>query len=485
MGRGRPKRTTGSRLRDWLLAACAALALGLFAFAQPGQKQITVYAPQSSYSLPVVDREGNEYVGLAELLEPLGNISAKADGKRWKLRFGRAAEAQFTAGKTKGKASKHDVELVTPFVLENGRGMVPLRSLAALLAALIPEHSIQFHAPSRRLFLDKTELRYSAEIRKDKGQLVLTFSAPVNPVIGTEQGKLRMTFRREPLVASSAGENQALNDKTMSSLAFSEANGTAELTVNAGAPLTAAFSNDRKTITISPVMAPAPPPPVTAQAPAQPARPAVNPAPAKPAPPAPKFLVILDAAHGGDDRGAAITPKLNEKDVTMVMARRLQKELEAKGIATRLLRDGDVALTTDQRAVITNAANTSLFISLHASGSGSGVRVYTSPLQPERRTTAFLPWKTAQAAFVSASNEVATGIATELLKHDIPASPMRVSVSPLDSVAAPGLAIEFAPPAGGKVDDISSQTYQRAICTAIAAAVAGGRAYLPHGEAGR
>src|SRR6266704_3786554 len=95
----------------------------------------------------------------------------------------------------------------------------------------------------------------------------------------------------------------------------------------------------------SPPTAPAPPP--------TPGSPKASPAPAPvvaaPAPSAavhapPRFLVVIDAAHGGSERGAAFTPKLVEKDVTLAIARRLRRELENRGISVLMLRDSDATL---------------------------------------------------------------------------------------------------------------------------------------------
>ena len=49
--------------------------------------QLTVYSPQTNYSVPLLDVKGQPYVGLVDLFEPLGDIEAKPDGKKYKLRF--------------------------------------------------------------------------------------------------------------------------------------------------------------------------------------------------------------------------------------------------------------------------------------------------------------------------------------------------------------------------------------------------------------
>ena len=237
-----------------LLGLVILLAPKLFlAQSQGDQAQLTVYSARTTYSLPVVSREGQEYIGLLELLEPLGAVSGKLERGGWRLRFG-DREALFTAGKTKAQVNKNDVDLSAPFLVENGRGLVPLHTLPVVLLRILTSPAIDFHESARRLFLDGVELHYSAEMRKGvTGQLVITFSAPANPSIATEPGKLRMFFRREPLLPTGPRGKLSFDEKVVPSLIYSESNGTAELTANCSEALMAFFSADRKTITLAPV----------------------------------------------------------------------------------------------------------------------------------------------------------------------------------------------------------------------------------------
>src|SRR5579862_5615462 len=63
------------------------------------EKRLTVYSVAANYSLPLVQREGRPYVGLLEVLEPLGKVTAKLDGQRWRLRYNNSVEGDFQAGK--------------------------------------------------------------------------------------------------------------------------------------------------------------------------------------------------------------------------------------------------------------------------------------------------------------------------------------------------------------------------------------------------
>ena len=53
----------------------------------PPEKHLSVYSVAANYSLPTVQREGRQYVGLLEVLEPLGKVSAKSEKWGWRLRY--------------------------------------------------------------------------------------------------------------------------------------------------------------------------------------------------------------------------------------------------------------------------------------------------------------------------------------------------------------------------------------------------------------
>ena len=230
------------------------------------EKRISIYSPVADYSLNVIDRDGREYVGLLEVLEPIGSVSAKVDHENWKLRFN-SIEAQFTNGNTHARVRSKDVDLSARFILDNGRGLVPIDSLVTLLPQFIGI-PVVFHVNSRRLFISEAGTTYTAEMNKSTpGKLVLNFSRPVNPSISTEPGKLRMSFLRDPLLPSGP-QTVTYNEKEISSTTFQESNGAAELTITGSLPLLASFSNDGRTITIAPAPGAAPAAAPVAHAPA-------------------------------------------------------------------------------------------------------------------------------------------------------------------------------------------------------------------------
>ena len=90
--------------------------------------------------------------------------------------------------------------------------------------------------------------------------------------------------------------------------------------------------------------------------------------------------VVIDAGHGGKDPGAIGRTGLYEKEVTLDIARRLNKLLQSRGIETVMVRSTDKFVTLEDRVRIANQPGNSLFISIHANANPSkkmrGFEVY-------------------------------------------------------------------------------------------------------------
>ena len=229
------------------------------------EKKIAVFSPAATYSITVIDRDGREYAGLLEMLEPLGKVSSIIDGPRWTLRYNQI-DAEFTNGKKRARVAGHEFDLPANFLLENGRGLVPVASLNYLLPRILGT-AVNFNPAARRFFIGNVAVHFTAQLtRTTPPRLVMTFTAPVNPTVATEPGHLRMTFNRQPLVAPGT-PTLTFDDKTIPSATYSESNGLSEIAVNGTVPLMASFSNDGRTITVAPApqQAVAPPTPAAAR----------------------------------------------------------------------------------------------------------------------------------------------------------------------------------------------------------------------------
>jgi N-acetylmuramoyl-L-alanine amidase len=448
------------------------LASALLLFSTPEEKRVTIYSNAANYSLPVVERNGDEYVGLLEVFEPLGVVSAKVSGPHWKFHY-YDVETEFTAGKTRGRIHGSDYDLPSNFILDNQRGLVPLSCLGTLLPRILGG-PVTFNQNSRRLFIGNVAIHFTAEVTKTvPPKLVMNFTAPVNPTIATEPGALRMAFNHEGVVAPGS---QALTfeSKIIPSASFQENNGAAEVVVAAGVPLTASFTNNGRTIIIEPVQQLAPPQ-ATAPVPPPQSTAGASTATAPPVPAAPairRYFVVVDPSHGGDESGASLTGQLAEKDVTLAIGRRLRQELELRGISTLLLRDNDATLTLDQRASLTNSARAAIYLCVHAASQGNGIRVYTGVIPSGTENHGpFLNWDAAQTAFQLLSRTAGNGMVRNLQTKQIQARSLIAPLRPLNNITTVALGLEIAP-SSDNVSQLGSPVYQQAIAAAIAAGVA-------------
>lgn len=102
--------------------------------------------------------------------------------------------------------------------------------------------------------------------------------------------------------------------------------------------------------------------------------------------------VVIDPGHGGRDEGAR-GHGLVEKDLTLDLAKRVDKRLHAVGFPTILTRSDDRFVTLFDRAAIGNRPDDALFVSLHfnkgADSSASGVETFyeTEKVPPESAWT--------------------------------------------------------------------------------------------------
>ena len=188
----------------------------------------------------------------------------------------------------------------------------------------------------------------------------------------------------------------------------------------------------------------------------------------QPAPP----LILIDPAHGGADSGAALNAAIPEKDVTLILGRRLRQELNSRGLESQLLRDSDIALTADQRAAAVNALHPALYIVIHATSQGSGMHLYSAIVPPDQDSRGpFLDWQTAQASALTRSRSIQAQITAAIQKTGFPLRSLTAPLRPLNNVVVAAIAMELAPTTGD-VSQLASPDYQQMVCRALANGIA-------------
>ena len=93
-----------------------------------------------------------------------------------------------------------------------------------------------------------------------------------------------------------------------------------------------------------------------------------------------KFIVTIDAGHGGIDPGAINLGK-KEKNITLIAAKELKNILEKKNFKVFLTRTNDTFISLKKRRHIAKKNNSDLFISLHVDSlkkkATRGTSIYT------------------------------------------------------------------------------------------------------------
>jgi len=111
--------------------------------------------------------------------------------------------------------------------------------------------------------------------------------------------------------------------------------------------------------------------------------------------------IYLDAGHGGKDCGA-ISSRIIEKEMNLILVKKLKKELESKGAYVLLTRDGDYDLSNGainrkrndlyNRAKLINESNCDLYISIHLNSSTnpnwSGLQIFYDDINKENELIA-------------------------------------------------------------------------------------------------
>lgn len=191
--------------------------------------------------------------------------------------------------------------------------------------------------------------------------------------------------------------------------------------------------------------------------------------------PAPFTLVVLDPGHGGQDSGA-ICGAVYEKDLTLDIAQRVDRLLQAQGLATLMTRVGDSYVSLQDRAAVTNRARDCILVSIHFNESKkpvSGIETYYAEHQtaPAPRLVSWIPF------FQGAGSESPT-LASQSLARFIQESMIARTKAPdrgtkaeqlfvLDHVAVPAVLVEAGFLNKEEIAKVDSNDYRDQMAAAI------------------
>jgi N-acetylmuramoyl-L-alanine amidase len=215
-------------------------------------------------------------------------------------------------------------------------------------------------------------------------------------------------------------------------------------------------------------------------------------------------FVVLDPGHGGDDEGTRSPGGRVEKHLTLELARRVQRRLEAEsGFRVALVRERDEKVEAPRRVEIANGSGADMLVSLHlnlgstrgkggfqlAVRDGGGQVVYEDlasfvpgavAASDVGETLNLVRWESAGAEHGFESQRLAQNIAGKLRAEfkGQAASVARRPVWSLEGADMPAVLVEIAP--GGDADQsmASGETIE-----SLAEAIAGGVTAYWAGEA--
>ena len=94
----------------------------------------------------------------------------------------------------------------------------------------------------------------------------------------------------------------------------------------------------------------------------------------------PSTVVVIDAGHGGFDRGGIPRQLVQEKTMNLDVAQRLKAVLTAYGYRVVMTRDSDVFVPLGTRVAIANSYQDAIFVCIHFNaarrGSANGIETY-------------------------------------------------------------------------------------------------------------
>ena len=187
------------------------------------------------------------------------------------------------------------------------------------------------------------------------------------------------------------------------------------------------------------------------------------------------YVVIIDAGHGGEDGGAIGKNGAYEKDINLMLAKKLKERLVSLGITCELTRDTDILLydkNTDYegkkkkldllaRKEFAERYENAIFISIHQNSFSksqySGLQVYYSTNDPASRILA---------------SKIQTDIKKGLQPNNNRAIKPSSSIYLLDELTCPAVLVECGFLSNqAECERLCNESYQNTMCDILAGSI--------------
>ena len=443
----------------------------------PPSTPLTLASRDARRTIPTSLQNGREIVALDDLAT-LFQLSVKEDALAGGVTVSyRGRTIVASADRPIVSVEGRVVSLPAPMVRSGRRWMVPIEFISSALASIYDQR-IELRRASRLVILGDVRLpRVTASIDSPgpptRATIEITPAAAV--AVNADPGRMQVRIDADGLdfsASAMSGLIDRIRVGDQPNTLLIDTNGTGRATV------TTANNVARVLIEVAPA--------TTSESRAPGAAPGATPTPAPaPAPDAPIpdpraviaatrtwQTIVIDPGHGGDDVGVRSAKGVEEKQLTLDIARRLRAMVESRlGLRVILTREDDRALGLDERASVANNGKANLLISLHVNGSRvpdtAGAEVLHLQLDREsaevvRAATAegaalptiggtvrrldLIPWDLAQARHLDQSSVLAS-VLQEELQRQVPMSGHPIRQAPMRLLAAanmPAALVEVA-----------------------------------------
>jgi N-acetylmuramoyl-L-alanine amidase len=505
-----PKVLSGWRVTTALVALlCLALAAPQQAQDTGAPTPLTLVSKDGRRTIPTVNSGGREMIALDDIasLFPVAVREDSLAGGFTMTYRGKTIVA--SADQPMASVDGRIVTLPAPITRNGRRWMVPVEFLPRALGPIYDQR-IDLRRAARLLLVgDMRVPRVSARIEAagppTRAAVVITPATPVAVV--TEAGRLVMRVEADalepvfPVTATGLIDGVRIGDQpNVVIVALSRQAGTARTAI-------ATADNATRVVIEVPMAEARPATPDPKLSTTDPRLPTTEPSRLPGLEPRQALQTLaIDPGHGGDELGVRGANGLEEKQLTLDVARRLRGLVErGLGVRVILTRDDDRTVGVDERAAAANNGKADLLLSLHAngalSGSPSGAEVFYDRLDREgeavrsaaaaavslpvvgggTRSIDVVPWELAQARHVEASAMLASVLEQEL-RQRVPMGQRPIQQGPMRLLSAanmPAVLVEMAYLTNSAQEKAASgDEFKNAVAQALYNAIVRFRGYL-------